>query len=203
MNLSYFRFTRVSAFFLAILCAIALLSIGSAPASAQTAAGTIVGVVTDPSGAAVVNAEVKLNDPTTNSSQTTKTNEVGRYNLATVPPGTYEVRASREGFAASVRSGIVVSANNTVRADIQLSVGAVSETVTVSAAGEVLQTDRAEVRQSVDTNQLENLPNSIGRNYQALFVTMPGFDNIRSSYNSTPSNLSVANYKIGLNSGIF
>jgi hypothetical protein len=91
-----------------------------------------------------------------------------------------------------VKSGIVVSANSTVRADVQLSVGAVNETVTVSATGEVLQTDRAEVRQSVDRDQLENLPNSIGRNYQSLFVTLPGFDNIRSSYNSTPSNPSKA-----------
>ena len=163
----------------------------------------MVGNVRDPSDAAVAGAKVTLTNTETHQSREAITTDTGGYDFATVPPGTFEVRAVKEGFAASVRNGIVVSANSTVRADLQLSVGAGSETVTVSSVGEVLQTDRAEVRQSVDTNQLENLPNSIGRNYQALFVTMPGFDNIRSSYNSTPSNLSVANYKIGLNSGIF
>jgi hypothetical protein len=85
-----------------------------------------------------------------------------------------------------------VSANNTVRADVTLHVGAVAESVTVSGAAALLQTDRAEVRAEVTTEQFDNLPMSIGRNYQTLFVTLPGFGGIQSSYNSTPSNPSKA-----------
>jgi hypothetical protein len=177
----------------AFLCLALLCSFGMVPSGqAQALFGSVVGNVRDPSDAAVAGAKVTLTNTETHQSREAITTDTGGYDFATVPPGTFEVRAVKEGFAASVRNGIVVSANSTVRADLQLSVGAVSETVTVSSVGEVLQTDRAEVRQSVDTNQLENLPNSIGRNYQALFVTMPGFDNIRSSYNSTPSNPSKA-----------
>src|SRR5262249_4408369 len=79
-----------------------------------------------------------------------------------------------------------------VRVDVTLHVGSVAESVVVSGAAALLQTDRADVRSDVTTDQLENLPNSIGRNYQTLFVTLPGFGGIQSSYNSTPSNPSKA-----------
>ncbi len=178
---------------LPFLCLAMLGSFGAVQSGhAQALAGSVVGNVKDSSDAAMAGARVTLTNMETRQARETVTPDTGGYDFAAVPPGTYEVRAAKEGFAASVRSGVVVTANSTVRADLQLTVGAVSETVTVSAAGEVLQTDRAEVRQSVDTNQLENLPNSIGRNYQSLFVTMPGFDSIKSSYNSTPSNPSKA-----------
>jgi hypothetical protein len=170
-----------------------LWAFGVVPSSrAQALFGSVVGNVKDTSDAAVAGAMVTLTNIETRQTRQATTMDTGGYDFATVPPGTYEVRAVKPGFAASVKSDVAVSANSTVRADVQLSVGAVNETVTVSASGEALQTDRAEVRQTVDSNQLENLPNSIGRNYQALFVTMPGFDNIRSSYNSTPSNPSKA-----------
>ena len=103
MNSSCYRVSvgRFFSFCLAIVCACALLVVGSVPALGQAATGTIVGVISDPSGAAVVNAEVKLTDPTTNSSQTTKTNEVGRYTFINVSPGTYDLAVSATGFTQS------------------------------------------------------------------------------------------------------
>src|SRR5262249_21761618 len=107
-------------------------------------------------------------------------------------PGTYTIRISREGFNAYTRSGIVLTANNTVRVDVTLTIGALSESVTVTSAAALLQTDRAEVRTDVGSAQLANLPMSVGRNYQTLFITLPGFGGVQSSYNSTPSNPSKA-----------
>src|SRR5215472_17114819 len=161
-------------------------------AHAQALFGSIVGNVRDSSDAAIAGAIVTLVNTETRQERQATTTDTGGFDFTTVPPGTYDVRAAKPGFASSLKNGVVVSANSTIRADLQLTVGAVSETVTVSGTSDVLQTDRAEVRQSVDRDQLENLPNSIGRNYQSLFVTLPGFDNIRSSYNSTPSNPSKA-----------
>src|SRR5262249_1406272 len=83
---------------------------------------------------------------------------------------------------------IAVTANNIVRLDATLTVGSVTESVTVGAAASALQTDRAEVASNVGSNQLENLPMSMGRNYQTLFVTLPGFSGVQSSYNTMPSN---------------
>ena len=173
---------------LAIVCACSI----APSAHAQALFGSVVGNVRDASDAAVAGAIVTLTNLETRQERQAATTDTGAYDFATVAPGTYEVKASKVGFSASVTKGLVVSADSTVRADMQLNVGAVSETVTVNASTEVLQTDKAEVVQTVGEDQLENLPNSIGRNYQALFVTLPGFDNIRSSYNSTPSNPSKA-----------
>jgi hypothetical protein len=73
-----------------------------------------------------------------------------------------------------------------------MNIGTVSESMTVTGAPAVLQTDRSDVRSQLGSIDLANLPNSLGRNYQTLFVTVPGFGNIQSSYNSTPSNPSKA-----------
>src|SRR3954471_22818946 len=122
-------------------------------AHAQALFGAVVGNVKDSSDAAIAGAVVILINKETRQERQATTTDTGGFDFATIPPGTYDVRASKPGFASSVRTGLVVSANSTVRADIQLSVGAVNETVTVSATGEILQTDRAEVRQSVDRDQ--------------------------------------------------
>src|SRR5258708_35623651 len=87
------------------------------------------------------------------------TTDAGSYDFETIPAGTYELKIVREGFNPHTQTGIVVSANNTLRVDVTLHVGAVAESVTVSGAAALLQTDRADVRAEVTTEQLDNLPN--------------------------------------------
>ena len=161
-------------------------------AHSQTLYGSIVGNVKDSSEAVVAGVRVTLTNLETKQSRGVTTTEMGSYSFATVSPGTYDIRISKEGFAPYTRSGITVAANDTARVDITLNVGAVSESVTVTGAAALLQTDRADVRSDVNSAQLANMPMSVGRNYQSLFVTLPGFGAVTSSYNSTPSNPSKA-----------
>jgi hypothetical protein len=82
---------------------------------------------------------------------------------------------TKTGFRPVKRSGVNVSINNITRIDAVLEVGGIAETVDVSASATVLQTDRAEVRAEITTRTLSNLPVPPGRNYQGLFVLIPGF----------------------------
>ncbi len=159
---------------------------------AQALYGSVVGNVRDASQAVIAGANVTLTNTQTQQSREATTNGVGGYDFATVPPGIYDLNVRKAAFAAWTQTGIAVNANDTARVDVTLSLGAVTESVTVTGSSVTLQTDRAEVASNVDSNQLENLPMSIGRNYQTLFVTLPGFSGVQSSYNSTPSNPSKA-----------
>ena len=158
-----------------------------APAAAQLLQGSLEGNVLDSSGAAVPGASVTMTNEQTGLTRTGESNEAGSYTFPTTPSGLYTVRVTLEGFQTAVRTGIQVSPNTVTRADFTLQVGAVTETIEVSAAAATLQTDRAEVRQEVDERQLKNLPVPLGRNYQNLFVTLPGVSPPTSGH-SIPSN---------------
>lgn len=177
-----------------VFCVIVLgwIVMGIQPAQAQVLYGSLVGNVKDPSGAAVAGATVTLTSVETRQAREATTTEEGAYDFATIPSGNYELRVTKAGFSTTTESGVVVTADNVRRLDLTLKVGAVNESVEVSAAGALLQTDRADVHDELNTDQLENLPLSYGRNYQSLFITQPGFGGIQSSYNSTPSNPSKA-----------
>jgi outer membrane receptor protein involved in Fe transport len=158
--------------------AMVLMLVGAAllPAlgHAQVRYGSIVVDARDSSGGAVPGAEVTITEVGTNLTRTAVTNSVGLVTFATVPPGTYSVRVSISGFREYVKTGVVVAEDTVLRVNSLLEVGQVTDTVTVSAGAAVLQTDRAEVRAEIPATQLENLPVPVGRNYQNLFVTVPG-----------------------------
>jgi outer membrane receptor protein involved in Fe transport len=156
----------------------ALLSFGAAllpaPGHAQVRYGSIVVEARDSSGAAVPGAEVTITQVETNLSRSGVTGTAGLATFAAVPPGTYSVRVNISGFREYLRTGVVVMEDAVARVNSLLEVGQVTDTVTVSAGVAVLQTDRAEVRTDIASTQLENLPVPVGRNYQNLFVTVPG-----------------------------
>src|SRR5438552_1042862 len=159
---------------------------------AQVLYGSIVGNIKDASDAAVAGATVALTSVETKQSRETTTKEDGGYSFPTVLPGAYDLKVAKAGFSTATETGIVAVANDIVRVNVTLRVGAVNEAVTVTAAASALQTDRADVHAELNSTQLGSLPMSNGRNYQTLFVTLPGFAGIQSSYNSTPSNPSKA-----------
>ncbi|MEZ5352818.1 MAG: TonB-dependent receptor [Bryobacteraceae bacterium] len=160
-------------------------------AHAQTLYGSIVGTVNDPSGAAVPNAAVTATNTQTGQVRQATTNEAGGYVFAAVQPGNYEVKFAKDGFRPSAEGGIDVTANNTTRVDVALQIGNVAESVTVEAAAAVLQTDSATVRSQVQGRDLVNLPVPVGRNYQNVLVTIPGFSP-PSNAHSVPTNPSRA-----------
>jgi hypothetical protein len=160
-----------------VLVSLATLVNISAPrtCTAQALYGALVGNVTDPSGAVVPGATVKILHKETGEARSATTNANGVFGFPIIPTGTYEVEVTKEGFFKSVRSDVGVSINTVVRVDVQLQVGSVSESLQVTGQAEVLQTDRAEVRSQVTTETLQNLPMPVFRNYQAVFATLPGF----------------------------
>ncbi len=144
------------------------------PAHAQILYGSIVGNVKDPSEAAVAGATVTVTQRDTNQTRQTATNEVGGYSFPTLQPGPYELKVTREGFRTTV-SEVTVTINSVARADVTLQLGAVAESVIVTGAAALLQTDRSEVRSEIPSVTFQNLPVPLGRNYQQLFKTVPGF----------------------------
>jgi hypothetical protein len=170
--------------FLPVLCAALLLPVS---ARAQILYGGLVGNVTDGSGAAIPSARITITHTATGAARETETNETGTYRFPTIAPGGYVVAVQANGFRAFRQSGVEVSVNSLTRVDATLEVGEVSEQVTVEASSVSLQTDRAEVRHEVDSKTLENVPIPIGRNYQMLLGTLPGFTPPRNAH-SVPAN---------------
>lgn len=161
-----------SGFLYFVLCSAMILS--PQRAKGQLLQGTISGNVTDTSQAAIAGAKVVATDQATGFARDTETNSVGAFTLPLLPPGTYNVAISSQGFQAYTRTGVAVTVQTVARVDASLSVGAVTENVTVTAQTGALQTDRADVRSEISSNQLSSLPVPIGRNYQMIFTTIPG-----------------------------
>jgi hypothetical protein len=162
-------------------------SLSCLSAHAQVLTGSVVGNVTDASGAVVAGADVTLRNVDTNDTRHTTASGSGAYSFESVPPGTYEVRVAKNGFSQQVLSGVIVSVNTVARANAALTVGAVTQTVSVDATAAQLQTDSADVHAQLTTIPLSNLPVQPGRDFQALFVMEPGFT-MPSTNTSTPGN---------------
>src|SRR5689334_21395852 len=138
-------------------------------APAQVLYGSIVGNVRDASEAAVAGATVTITNTDTNYTRQTSTNESGGYDLAAVPAGSYILKVNKDGFSPYTLQRLQVTINTVSRADISLKVGAITESVTVSAETAILQTDRSEVRSEIGSQEMVNPPVPLGRNYQQLF----------------------------------
>ena len=148
---------------------------GSQELGAQTLYGSIVGEVTDATGAAVPGATVVITSKETGLTRQTATNTVGGYSFPNTPTGTYQVEVTAQGFTKYTHTDVAVTINSVVRVNVRLEVRAVTESLVVSASTATLQTDRAEVRSEIGTRELVNLPVPLGRNYQQIFRTLPGF----------------------------
>jgi len=145
------------------------------PIWAQGLYGSLVGNVTDPTTATVPGAKIKITHVETNLVRETETNSDGTYTFPTIPPGTYEVEISKQGFQTFTKRNVAVTINTTIRVDASLPVGAATQSVEVTGLAAALQTDRSDVRSEITTSSLTSLPLPPGRNYELLFVTIPGF----------------------------
>lgn len=155
-----------------------LLALGAA--HAQTSDAAIVGIVTDPSGAAIAGAKVSAVNTGTGVSRDVVTNDAGAYRIGPLTPGTYEVRITQSGFKSRVQTDVILQTGAVVKIDLALEVGEVTERIEVTAAAPMLQTQETSVGGVVTTSQLERIPVN-GRNYTRLLVLMPGTSDIRRS----------------------
>ncbi len=141
---------------------------------AQAVSGTIVGTVTDSSGASVPNAQVTVVLTGQGTAHTVVTNESGNYTEPDLPPGVYSVTITATGFKKDVRQNITLDTNTTSRVDVALATGSTTEEITVTDAPPQLQTDRADISTTIGQAQIANLPLSSGNNFQSLLNTVPG-----------------------------
>jgi outer membrane receptor protein involved in Fe transport len=140
---------------------------------AQTEKAQLNGSVTDPSGALVAGARVSAVNVGTGARRETATNEQGLFNLPFLDPATYDIQVQREGFRTVTRLGIKFDVAQIARLDFSLEVGAVSEQVTVTAQGPLLETGSASLAHLVDNTKIVNLPTN-GRNSYGFATLIPG-----------------------------
>src|SRR4030095_16711416 len=159
---------------LRLIFAALLVACASGVIWGQAVTATLVGTITDASGAVMVNTKVSATETNTGVSRAATTNESGNYSFTNLPPGTYSVTAEQTGFKKAARAGVDVVVNATTRVDLTLTPGQITETVQVTAEATLLQTDRADIGRKIETVQLANLPTGYNRSFQSLLNLVPG-----------------------------
>ena len=159
--------------------------------------GNISGTVRDPQGSAVPKAEVTLTEEKTGASRTVNANEDGFYSAPAMPAGVYTISTSPAGFKKTVTTGVqlTVSENKTVNLDLQ--VGQVTETVTVTSEAAPVELRSGEVSSLISEKQVTELPLN-GRNYAQLALMVPGV----SPVTQAGAGGAFATRGTGLNSGV-
>ena len=153
-----------------LLSAILLLT-AALPTSAQTF-GEITGRVTDTSGAGAPAANVTVTNINTNAARQAVTAQSGDYSFPSLSPGTYNLRVEKTGFKTDEAKNVLVEVQQTIRLDFSLTVGQVSESITVEANAVQLQAENATVGTVIDNKRIVELPLN-GRNYLQLVALTP------------------------------
>lgn len=154
------------------ICSLALLAALS-PLFAQFDTSVVLGVIKDPSGLAIKNASVRLRNVRTGIVQETATDDSGNYQVLNVKVGRYTLDAEAPGFKKSVASEFEVMVGSRQRVDLALQVGSTSESIQVTDAAAMLETDTSSRGTVVGNQQIVNLPLN-GRNYADLALLAPG-----------------------------
>ena len=139
----------------------------------QATSGSIIGTVTDQTGAAVPGASVDIRNVDQNVTSNVATNESGNYVQGQLVPGRYEVTIKKAGFNAAVQPNVPVTAGTTVRVDQQLQIGEKTQQITVNEAPPGLETSNAQVTSTLSSQQMNRLP-VVNRNFTNLNLLAPG-----------------------------
>ena len=149
-----------------------LLLLSGFPALGQGSA-RIGGVVSDPTGAVVASAEVALTEVTTGAVRKMQTSTEGAYVFLDLPPGTYTLQATAQGFKSFSQSGITVQVGHAITLNVAMEVGSISESVTVAGEAALVNTQSSTVQHTVDSARITELPLN-GRNVLQLQALLPG-----------------------------
>lgn len=159
--------------FVCAVCLVAAVLAMASPGWAQQAAGSITGTVTDPSGAGIPNAAVTARDVNRGTTWTTRTDSSGVYDFPQVTVGDIEVTVKASGFSTQVHPAFTLILNQVARLDFQMKVGQVTQTIEVSTAPPLLQTDSPTVGTLIDSRVARRLPLST-HNLNQLTLLAPG-----------------------------
>jgi hypothetical protein len=146
-------------------------------ALAQVAGGTLSGSITDPSGAAVANAQVVIKNSATGVSTTVTTNTDGLYSAANLLPGEYEVAVSASGFNTGIKKGITINVGSQPVFNMALQVGSVTNSVEVTTEAPTVQLTSSDISATVSATTVRELPLN-GRSWTDLAALQPGVDSI-------------------------
>ncbi len=159
---------------LVVLCVASCL-----PALAQRNTGSIVGIVTDPSGALVAKAAVTVTNVDTGVIRAGVTEDTGNYRIISLLPGHYRVTAASSGFKTEMRDGITLQVDQDVRVDFVLKTGNVAETITVTAEAALVNSESGALGTVITNRQVNDLP-SFGRDvFASLPLLTPGVGSAR------------------------
>ncbi len=140
---------------------------------AQEVSAGITGIVSDPTGAAIADAQVEVEDLDRGVSWSTRSNEAGNYALPRLQVGRYSARVTADGFRTWILPELVLEVNQRARIDVEMVLGTVSETVEVVASGPILQTEKTELGAVITGDQTVDLP-LISRNFISMALLVPG-----------------------------
>ena len=149
-----------------------LLLLTSLPNFAQQGRGTILGTVTDASGAPVAGAVIKVTNTATNSGLETRSTGEGLYQAPNLAVGDYTVTVEKQGFRKVVRTGLQLQVDQRAQVDVRLDVGQVTESIEVKAEAQLVDTSNTSIGKVVDQKRVSELPLN-GRNALALTLLMP------------------------------
>jgi hypothetical protein len=166
----------------ALVCCVLVLS---CPFLAFGQDATIVGTVTDPSGASVPNVKIAVTNTETGLIHTVTTNDAGQYVIPDLKIGHYDAKAEASGFKVAEQKGVVLQVGDRQRLDFQMQMGAAQETVVVEANAVRVQTDTGEQSNVITGQQLENLAVN-GRSIYQLAALTPGASSVINNYVNTP-----------------
>jgi hypothetical protein len=177
----------------------------TAGAFAQSDRGSITGSVTDPSASAVAGAKVSVRNLDNGSNYNALTTSTGGFTIPAVPSGKYAISVAAPGFKTYNSTGVEVRLDQTVKVEVALEIGQTSETVTVTAAADILKTDNAEQSMNISGTKVNELPINFGgggaagggiRNWLSFTYLAPGVAG--TSANSQVNGLPGSNFKVYL-----
>jgi len=150
-----------------------LVTVFAAPTFAQRDMGTLLGAVTDPSGAAIPGATITISEDATGVTTVVQTDESGNFIRPLLKPGSYTASAEAEGFKTTIQTGLIVQSSSRVQANFILEIGAVTETIEVTALPPALQTESTQMGGTLEARQTSELPLGGQRRFAFLARTVP------------------------------
>jgi len=182
MTFSYRRARVLKSFRLALALA-AIVSMGIGPSVAQVLRSSIAGRLTDPTGAGIPDAQITVTNQQTGVPAHAKTDSTGNYMVPELDPGVYSIKAEKQGFSTETETGLQVMAQETIRGDMKMRVGSVSDNVQVSAEAPLINTENGTIQTPITTKQLKELPTPI-QDIDSFLILAAGVG--RATFNSAP-----------------